>query len=167
MSNKLITCRAVQADTIYRAGSTVVNVRPERVDNIGEIGATGIFTYIPEAVVCHDNKMNIVWANDYACQLFGVPGEQIKTGKCYEMLCKKQSHCAGCPVLRTLETGVEYEARINADEGNVIFVRSYPLKDENGCINGIVEVVKDISGRSHHQHITDKASCLSAADYRN
>lgn len=149
----MITGKAVQADAIYRAGS-VVNVRPEIIDN-GEPGTTGSFAPAIEAIICYDSKMNIVWANDYARHLFGVPDEQIKTGNCFKMLCKKQSHCAGCPVVRTLETGGEYNAKVMAADGRVMFVYSYPLRDENGYLSGAVEVVKDISNHPHYHDVTD------------
>jgi len=150
MANKLITAKSVQADALYRAGSTVVNVRPVEID-----GTNNPFEPALEAIVCHDGKMNIVWANDHARRLFGMPDEQVKSGKCYEMLCQKQSHCSGCPVVRTLETGGEYEAKVMTSDGNVMFVRSYPLRDENGCVSGAVEVAKDISNHPHRQDVTD------------
>ena len=140
----------MQADAIYRAGSTVVAVRPEGVDE-----TMNLFEPALEAIVCYDGKMNIVWANDHARHLFGVPDEQIKTGNCFKMLYNKQSHCAGCPVVRTLETGGEHNAKVMTADGKVMFVHSYPLRDENGCLSGVVEVVKDISNHQHHQDVTD------------
>ncbi len=150
MEHKVIVGKAVQADAIYRAGSTVVNVRPEGIDE-----TMNPFELALEAIVCYDGKMNIIWANDHARHLFGAPDEQIKTGKCYEMLCKKQSHCAGCPVVRTLETGDEHEAKLMIANGKVLFVRSYPVRDENGCLSGAIEVAKDVSNRMNHQDVTD------------
>jgi DNA-binding NarL/FixJ family response regulator len=99
--------------------------------------------------------MNIIWVNDYARHLFGMPDEQIKTGKCYEMLCRKKSHCAGCPVVKTFETDNEHVAKIMTAGGKTMFVRSYPLRDENGCLSGVVEVAKNISNNIHQQDVTD------------
>ncbi len=118
-------------------------------------GQTNILDAVPEITICYDTKMNIVWANDYAIHVFGLPREQIKSRKCYEILCKKQTHCAGCPVIRTIETGMEYEAKVTAADGKVIPVHSYPLRDENGCVNGAVETAKNILSRQHHKEITD------------
>lgn len=150
MTNRLITAKSVQADALYRAGSNVVNVRPEGIDE-----TMNPFEPALEAIICYDGKMNIVWVNNRVRHLFGVPDEQIKTGKCYEMLCKKQSHCAGCPVVRTLENSGEHNAKVMAADGKVMFVHSYPLRDENGYLSGAVEVVKDISNHLHRQDVTD------------
>ena len=36
-----------------------------------------------------------------------------------------------------------------------MFVRSYPVIDEKGCLNGAVEVVKGISNHLHRQDVAD------------
>ncbi len=143
-----------QEDTLYGAGSTVVTVRPEGLFN-DEFETAKPFMFMFEAIVCYDNKMNIVWANGYARHLFGLTEEQIKMGKCYEMFYKKQSHCAGCPVIRTIETGNEHMAKVTAADGKVMLVRSYPIKDENGCVSGTVAITQDISNHLQHQDVTD------------
>jgi DNA-binding CsgD family transcriptional regulator len=154
MTNRLITAKSVLADTLYRAGSTVVNVRPEGLAN-DKFEAAKPFVFMFEAIVCYDNKMNIVWANGYARHLFGLTEEQIKTGKCYEMFYKKQSHCAGCPVIRTIETGNEHMVKVTASDGKIMLVRSYPMKDENGCVCGTVAITQNSSNQLLHQDVTD------------
>jgi len=154
MDSKVIAGKDVQADILYRAGSTIVNVRPDGPDN-GEQIAAERYVPVTEAIICYDSKMNIIWSNDCASHLFGIPDEQIRTGKCYEMLCKKQSHCAGCPVIRTLETGEKYQAKVMTAGGAVLFVYSYPLRDKDGYLYGAVEAAKDISSQLYHQDITD------------
>jgi DNA-binding CsgD family transcriptional regulator len=154
MANSLITAKAIQSDTLYRAGSTVVNVRP---DGTGKDDYKPVKPFEPvlEAIICFDSQMNIVWKNDYARYLFGITNEQIKTGKCYEILCKKQSCCAGCPVLKTLEIDGEHIAKVMTSDGKEIFVRSYPMRDENGRVNGAIGVMRDVSNSKYRQDVTE------------
>jgi DNA-binding CsgD family transcriptional regulator len=154
MVKQLITAKSVLEDTIYRAGSTIVNIRPEGMDHRTFEAGKRIESKM-EAILCYDVKMNIVWANEYAYRLFNITSEQIKTAKCYEIVSKRLSHCAVCPVMRTIETGNEYEEKLVSTDGRVVFVRSYPLKDENGRVNGVIEVIKDILKNTYHQDITD------------
>jgi PAS domain S-box-containing protein len=154
MANSLITAKSVQSDTLYRAGSAVVNIRP---DGTGKDDYKPVKPFEPvlEAIICYDSQMNIVWTNDYARHLFGITNEQIKARKCYEILCKKQSYCAGCPVVKTLEIDGEHIAKVMASDGKEIFVHSYPMKDENGRVNGAIGVIRDVSNSKHHQDVTD------------
>jgi PAS domain S-box-containing protein len=160
MANSLITAKAVLSDTLYRAGSTVVNVRPDRTGK-DEYKSVKPFEPVLEAIICYDSQMNIVWTNDYARHLFGMTSEQIKAKKCYELFCKKQSYCAECPVTKTLEIDGEHNAKVMISDGKEIFVRSYPMRDENGRVNGAIEVIRDISDSKYHQDIADAYICGS------
>jgi FixJ family two-component response regulator len=154
MANNVITAKSVQSDTLYRAGSTIVNVRSEGISN-GEPETTDPFVFMFEAIVCYDSKLNIVWTNGYARHLFGLTDTQIKSGKCYEMFYKKKSYCVGCPIIRTIETGNEHTAKVMHSNGKIMFVRSYPIKDENGFVSGVVAITQNISNDLHHQDVTD------------
>ncbi|MEA3359257.1 MAG: PAS domain S-box protein, partial [Thermodesulfobacteriota bacterium] len=71
--------------------------------------------------------------------------------KCYEVYQERQSPCPWCPSIPAMETGethteiVPYPSKENPT--GWIELSSFPLKDVDGSVKGIIEHVKDITAR--------------------
>ncbi|MFW5771233.1 MAG: PAS domain S-box protein, partial [Spirochaetota bacterium] len=75
--------------------------------------------------------------------------------KCYEAYQRRETPCPWCPSLKTLSTGetcVE-EAPFKQKDGSTrwLEVSSYPLKDNNGNINSVIEHIKNITERKNDE----------------
>jgi DNA-binding CsgD family transcriptional regulator len=121
----------------------------------GRQETANVFDAISEIIIFYDNKMRIVWANTHACHFSGISREQVNSHKCFALLMCEDSLCAGCPVIKTLQTGKEQKAEISTLSGKVWFVSSYPTKDTCGNVSGAIAVVKHSVECNHRRDTID------------
>lgn len=104
-----------------------------------------ILSTMSEKVMYFDLDMRTIWANA-ACG--GQDGAAVLAGKhCYREWFGRREPCPECPVTVTLQTGVFHEGEITRPDGSVWFVRSHPVKDDDGNLTGAVKVAMDITER--------------------
>lgn len=106
-----------------------------------------ILDSIVELLVFQNPDNRILWANRAAAEYAGARSEELAGRFCYEALHHRDEPCEECPVIKALDTGVPQEGIIASLEGRQFFVRGYPVKKENGLIEGIVEVSVDVTER--------------------
>ncbi len=99
-----------------------------------------------EVVMFQNKDHRILLANRAAGEALGVEAGALVGNYCYEMWFGDKEPCTNCPVERAYETGYPQEAEIRAN-GKVWFIRGYPVKDENGNVEGVVHVGLDITDR--------------------
>ena len=107
-----------------------------------------VFNGIQDGISVLDVELNIIRVNKWMEQMYAtqlpLPGK-----KCYAAYQQRQSPCPWCPSLPTLQTGqvhrevVPYPSAENPS--GWIDLSTYPLKNANGQIVGIIEHVKDIT----------------------
>lgn len=104
-----------------------------------------ILSSILDKVIYFDLNMRIIWANA-ACN--GQDGKSVLEEKnCYEVWFARDEPCPECPILATLRTGTFQENEITKPDGSVWFVRSHPVRDDDGNLIGAVKVATDITER--------------------
>jgi DNA-binding CsgD family transcriptional regulator len=148
------------------AESVVAAMDKTAAEIAGRQEATNVFDAVSEIIIFYDSKMNTLWANTYACHFLGVSREQANSHKCFALLMCEDSLCAGCPVIKTLQTGKEEKAEISTPSGRVWFVSSYPTKDICGNISGAIEIVKDMGACNQRRDVTDFRGRLSLLTQR-
>ena len=104
----------------------------------------GILNTIPDTVCLLSPDLTIVWANlvDYS---------EVNLSNISEIgkLCYPQRHgcsepCKDCPVLRCFKSG-KMETEIHSAHGRVWELRAFPIYDDNGELQGGLEVARDIT----------------------
>ncbi|KPK74995.1 MAG: hypothetical protein AMJ79_12695 [Phycisphaerae bacterium SM23_30] len=106
-----------------------------------------ILRSISEQIVYHDLDLRIRWANRAAGESANLDADCLIGGYCYEIWHQRHEPCEGCPVVKTRETGQPQQKEISTPDERVWFLRSYPIRGEDGALEGIVEVVQDITQR--------------------
>lgn len=106
-----------------------------------------ILDSIVELLVFQGPDNRILWVNRAAAEYAGVRPEELAGRFCYETLHRRNGPCEECPVVKALNTGVPQEGIVTSLGGRQFFVRGYPVKGENGLIEGIVEVCVDVTER--------------------
>ncbi|HET6461499.1 MAG TPA: PAS domain-containing protein [Syntrophales bacterium] len=66
---------------------------------------------------------------------------------CYQGLHNRSKACRICAAVKTLQTGEPREVVDFSSYKKNWVLRSYPVRDERGCLIGIVEIVTDITER--------------------
>lgn len=97
-----------------------------------------------EHVIYYDTNMNIKWANRSACIATSLDHNLIKGKRCYEIITQRDTSCPGCPVVKTLETGLPHENEVATVDDKVWRVRAYPVRDDDKVV-GVVELAVDIT----------------------
>jgi two-component system cell cycle sensor histidine kinase/response regulator CckA len=108
---------------------------------------TNILQTMSELVLYVDTNMKILWANRAAADSVGLTADALVGSYCYKEWFQRSDPCPHCPAKKILETGHPQEGETYSPDGRVWHFRGYPVRDENGDIIGIVEVVEEITER--------------------
>jgi PAS domain S-box-containing protein len=100
-----------------------------------------------ELIVYHDRDMKILWANQASGRSVGLPPESLKSAHCWDLWHQRSFPCVNCPVLRALKSGRTEKGEVTSPDGRVWFIRGYPVRNEAGDLEGVVEFCLDITER--------------------
>ena len=109
------------------------------LNSIFESIQDGISVLDTDLTIRHVNSMMKKWYKE------SLPLEGRKCFVCYH---GRDEHCDPCPSLRCLKTGNTETDTVRGPNGTPIEwleLFSYPIKDENGVVTGIVEFVRDVT----------------------
>ena len=100
-----------------------------------------------ELVIYQDIHMKILWANRAAGESVGTSPDRLRGECCYQIWHQRNEPCEGCPVLRARESGQPCQAEITSPDSRVWLVSAYPVRDDGGRVNGILEVTLEVTER--------------------
>jgi PAS domain S-box-containing protein len=100
-----------------------------------------------ELILYHDRDMKILWANQASGRSVGLPTEKLKETHCWDLWHERSIPCVNCPVLRALQSGRPEKGEVTSPDGRVWFIRGYPVRNEAGELEGVVEFCLDITER--------------------
>lgn len=110
-----------------------------------------ILDSIMEHVIFQDTDYKILWANRAAAEFLDTDPGSLVGRKCYEVWRKKKKPCTDCLVEKALKSGQVKENSINSPDGRTWFIRGYPVRNERGEIEGVVETSMDITIRVRYE----------------
>ncbi len=113
-----------------------------------------VFDGIKDGLCVLDAEMTVVRVNEWMEQMYS--NEQPLVGKkCYEVYHGRDSVCTWCPCARTLKTGEKDIEVVPYVSGGIkdgwIELSSFPIKDAQGHVTGVIEHAKDITERKRHE----------------
>ena len=135
--------------------------RIERALRRSEEEKTRILDSLSEMVVYYGKDMRILWANKVAGDSRGLNPVELVGKRCYDVWHKHKEFCKNCPVVKVFKTGDYNEAEIILPDGRVWFIRAHSIKDLEGNVSGVVEVISDITIKKkielEHRQSIDKS----------
>ncbi|MBI2821071.1 MAG: PAS domain-containing protein [Acidobacteria bacterium] len=118
----------------------------ELAEERGKLNA--IVTAIPTGLVLLDCNQTVLWANRVVEEWCG-PAASMIGKRCHQMLWRASHACQDCPTKRALRTGqVEASEKLTLNEKGDkkhFQIVSSPLKNPDGTVSGVVELVQDIT----------------------
>lgn len=109
---------------------------------------TDIFDGFQDGISVLDKNLNITHVNKWIKENHHDKLPLIGK-KCYEAFQDRSSPCPWCPSLKTISTGSVYRERVNVtvSENDTAWIElsSYPYKNANDEIIGVIEHVKDVT----------------------
>ncbi len=97
---------------------------------------------MPVAMALLDNEFNIMHANKMALKISKASLDQLIGKKCYNFLCSDVCNNDKCPGRRTLKKGESAFIEAVANE-KYFDIETVPVRDGEGSITGMIEVVVD------------------------
>ena len=127
-----------------------------------------VFDGIKDGLCVLDTEMTVVRVNEWMEHMYS--NEQPLVGKkCYEVYHGRDTICEWCPCARTLKTGQKDIEAVPYSSGPIkdgwIELRSFPIKDDQGRVTGVIEHAKDITERKEHEREIEKL--LETLEQRN
>ncbi|MCJ7617372.1 MAG: PAS domain S-box protein [Desulfobacterales bacterium] len=124
-----------------------------------------IFNAIQDGISVLDSELNIVRVNSWVQNLY-LDNIIIGVKKCYEIFKGRHSPCYLCPAVKTLEDGKTHSKIIPfpslEDPAMWLNISTYPLKNFDGQVDGVVEHIRDITESKR----AEEALRQSEAKYR-
>jgi PAS domain S-box-containing protein len=105
----------------------------------------GLLDAIPDNLMLLDRNLKVLWANKAAVESIGQTSETISDKFCYSMWQCGKYPCNYCPTLKSFSTGKAWNDTVTRPDGRIWDVRSVPLTDENGNLENVIEVNRDIT----------------------
>ncbi|MFZ5906400.1 MAG: PAS domain S-box protein [Nitrospirota bacterium] len=124
-----------------------------------------VFDAIRDGISVLDTDLNVIRTNYWMEKMYASQ-MPLQGQKCYTVYQQRELPCPWCPTVRTIETGeintviVPYPSA--DDPRGWIELSTFPLKDAQGHVMGVIEYVKDISDRKKAEH----ALCESEEKFR-
>jgi PAS domain S-box-containing protein len=116
-----------------------------------------ILDAMTELVLYLDKDLRVIWANKAMQAAFSLVPGQLNGKYCFEVLHKRNRPCSSCPAEKTLKTGEPREVvNLTSYKKNWV-LRSYPVRDEDGQLSGVVEIVTDITERRRAEEALRKS----------
>lgn len=111
-----------------------------------------------EHVIYHDEDHKVKWANQAAADSVGEDLEELEGQKCYKIWGYQEKPCDTCPVTKALESGEVERGEVKSPDGRYWYITASPVFDEEGNIEGVVEVSLNITERKEHLEKLKKLS---------
>ena len=114
----------------------------------GERFLQDVFDAIKDGISVLDINLKIVRVNSWMEEMYS-KGKKLAGRKCYEVYQKRDTPCPWCPSLKTIETGEIHNAIVpypfEENPTGWIELSSFPLRNIEGDMVGVIEYVKDIT----------------------
>ena len=124
-----------------------------------------VFNAIRDGISVLDLNLKIIRVNSWMEEMYPKEGD-LAGRKCYEVYQKRDTPCPWCPSLKAIETGEIHSAIVpypsEENPTGWIEVSSFPLRNTEGDMVGVIEHIKDIA-----QHIQIQSALKKANDIIN
>ncbi len=120
-----------------------------------------ILNAIPDSLMLLSPDLNVVWANRAAFQTVG-SGGSLTGRSCSDVWHHAREGCAECPVTAAFRSGKPEQAQISVPGGSLWAIRAYPIVEDGGGVNSVIQVGTDITEKVNLQAERMRAMHLAA-----
>lgn len=108
------------------------------------------FHSFTDIVTLQDTDLRIIKANHAACTTLDLPCDKIIGRHCHELFHGSNEPCKNCPLLVTRESFTPYTREMHHEKlGKTFLVSAAPVCDDQGRLEYIAHVAKDITEMKH------------------
>ena len=118
----------------------------------------GMFDAIQDGIRVLDRNLNVLRVNAWMEKIYA-SHKPLVGRKCY-VYQNKKSPCSWCPSLKSIETGKTYSEIVPYPSLNNprgwSEITTFPLKNDDGFVTGIIEYIKDITERKQAERVLEE-----------
>ncbi len=103
-----------------------------------------LLSAIHNAIFLLSPDLKIIWANKYVIDLMGFCLSDAGQ-YCYDLLKHAGKPCANCHALGCFRTGEPTSGEIASDDGRILASDAFPVKDEQGRVNKVIMIYRDVT----------------------
>jgi PAS domain S-box-containing protein len=89
--------------------------------------------------------LKVIWANKYAINTMGYPLSETGRRNCFDLLKHAEAPCMDCHALKCFQTGETTSGKISCDDGRIWASDAFPVKDEQGRVNKVIMIYRDVT----------------------
>lgn len=116
---------------------------------------------IPDSLVLLSSDLKVKWANKSALQAL-MPAETRGSDYCYTLWHHQDRPCDDCPVLKSFRSGNAETVQLTTPDNRVWAVRAYPIKNDGGEVESVMELSTDITEKKSLQAEQMRANHLAS-----
>jgi PAS domain S-box-containing protein len=146
-------------------------LRTEKELKQGIDRAETLYHHLPMGVNLLSPELDLIRINRFVEERLGVRAEEIMGKKCYLVAGQyrddpsrqgKEKICDNCPTVAALKTGSPQKLVRKVKEDYIVECTAVPIRDEQGRITEIMEIVQDVTG-----DVRSKEEIARSRDYLN
>ncbi len=89
--------------------------------------------------------LKVIWANKHAGEVLGCRPAEMERRPCFDLLKNAGDPCPDCPVLDCFRTGDPVVTEISFPDKRIWAANAYPVPDEQGRVNKVIIIYRDIT----------------------
>ncbi len=118
---------------------------------------------IDEPMIQVSPELKIIWANRSAETMSGKEISSLQGQHCYKLWFNRSGPCDDCPAIeKCFKTGETGSTQFSTPDGKYFNLKTFPVKDENGKVNNVIEICNDITKEMTLQEESMRASQMAA-----
>ena len=140
------------ARVITVARDVTARRRAEAALDKGEREQAAVLDAMSEAVIFYDTNLVMLWANRAAAKVLGADPVTMAGKKCKDIWHEGDAACGACKLAAVLTEGGEQEVeRAARGQSSLWHVRRYPVFNNQGQLQGVVDVALDVTERKRFE----------------
>ncbi|MDH3973424.1 MAG: response regulator [Deltaproteobacteria bacterium] len=116
---------------------------------------------IPDSLILFGPDLHILWSNHGAIKIFGLKKKE-EPGKPFAIINRIYEDLDEWPVKKCFESGHEESDEISMDDGKMLHIRAFPVIDEKGRVNNVLQFLIDVTKTANLQAEAMKAGHLAS-----
>lgn len=101
--------------------------------------------HIDELVVFYEPDFRVAWMNQAVLRWSGKSLSDITGRRCFEVFYGRSEPCLGCLVQKVFKGGEPVQSEHQGADGRMWSVRAYPVRSQDGSLQGVLEISLDLS----------------------
>ncbi len=117
---------------------------------------------IRNAIFLLSPDLTVTWANRHTSETLGYGDSDLRGYCCCELFKNVEYTCANCYALQCFETGKPVSIELSFNDGRIWAMSAFPITDEQGVVNKVVMIYRDITEKMKMRAETLRAGHLAS-----